>query len=163
MSDSIVLRFVLTHDVAGWAISTREDTCMPFTPSHVEAVIEGKYVGQHLKGGMLARDPGYDKAVLKNELFVTLPCTGDRAGAADSFNKYMMDSLGQPYDWEAILDYALLGNWHIPNHAICSAKAFLGLRAKPVPYFYWPVTTPAHLINPRDLLLILSTHVKIDH
>ena len=81
-NEFIRLRFVRTSGLDSALIAYREDTCMPFVPSHVEAVIDGKYVGQHLIGGMLARDPGYDKSTLEHELFIDLPCDGDRAGAA---------------------------------------------------------------------------------
>jgi hypothetical protein len=162
-NEFIRLRFVRTSGLDSLAIATREETCMPFVPSHVEAVIDGKYVGQHLIGGMLARDPGYDKSTLEHELFVDLPCDGDRAGAAASFEAYMMGSIGQPYDWEAIIGFALPGHWHLANHAICSAKCLLGVCADPVPWLRWPTAVPAHLVSPRDFLFMLSALVEIPH
>jgi hypothetical protein len=37
------------------------------------------------------------------------------------------------------------------------------LRSKGCEFFKWPLTVPFHHISPRDLLLILSTHVEIPH
>jgi hypothetical protein len=39
----------------------------------------------------------------------------------------------------------------------------LALRAKGCEYFPMPLVVPAHHISPRDLFLILSSHVQIDH
>lgn len=139
---------------------------MPFTPSHVECVTpEGKYAGQHINGGMLAREPGYDSgqiAVLPDgrrcELVVPIEATPEQT---DAFYSYIDSMLGRPYDWKAILDYALPVDFHDFGHSICSAVMTLGLRKGGV--WPWPLTVPAHLISPRDVLLMLSGIVKIDH
>jgi hypothetical protein len=158
----IRLRFVAGCDDISLAIILHSQVCMPFTPSHVECVrpSDGKYVGQHFRGGMAAREPGYDKSTLAHELFVDLPATTAQTNA---FYAYIESKIGAPYDWRAILDYALPVNFHSLNHAICSATMWLGLRNRTAPRFPWPVTVPAHLISPRDLLLMLSTHVEIPH
>src|SRR5580704_905086 len=122
----IRLRFVQGMDPESLAIVLRSQICMPFTPSHVECVTpEGKYLGQHFRGGMAARDPGYDKAYLSKELFVDIEASADQALA---FYGYMNAQEGRPYDWSAILDFALPVNHHDFNHAICSAVVTLGLR-----------------------------------
>ena len=155
----IRLRFVAGNDTASLAIILRSQICMPFTPSHVECVTpEGKYVGQHGKGGMLARDPGYDKATLAHELFLDLPATNEQTNV---FYDYISSKLNQPYDWRSIVDYILPVNFHEFNHAICSAIMVLALRKSG--WLKWPLTVPAHLISPRDLLLMLSGIVEIPH
>jgi len=157
----IRLRFVAGTDDISLAIIARSQVCMPFCPSHVECVTPaGKYLGQHFDGGMQARDPGYDKSYLAHELLLDLPSTQEQA---DAFYAYMNASIGEPYDWKAILDYALPVNWHVFNHAICSAKTELGLRSKNCEWLRWPVTVPAHLISPRDLLLMISCMIEVPH
>lgn len=163
---TIRLRFVRGNSVASDLIALREETAMPFTPSHVECVTpEGKWLGQHIDGGMRAREPGYDKgqiALLPNgrlcELFVDLPATAEQT---ESFYWHAKKSIGQPYDWEAILGFAVPFHMHEKFHAICSAKMVLLLRA--AEWFKWPLAVPAHLVDPRDLLLGLSMIVEIKH
>lgn len=162
----IRLRFVRSKGWQSDLIATREKPCMPFTPSHVECVTpDGKWLGQHMDGGMLARDAGYDHdqvAIMDDgrrcETIVSLPC---EPKMADAFYGAAQDSIGEPYDWKAIIGFAVTWHEHSKFHAICSAKILLLLRA--CEYFRWPVVTPAHLVDPRDLMLILSTHVEIPH
>jgi hypothetical protein len=164
----IKLRFVRSKGWESDLIATREKTCMPFTPSHVECVTpEGKWLGQHMDGGMLARDAGYDHdqvAIMADgrrcEIIVPLPCTQEQA---DAFYKAANDAISEPYDWKAIVGFGVTFHEHQKFHAICSAKMLLLLRTKGCEYFPWPVVVPAHLVDPRDLMLMLSTHVKIDH
>lgn len=155
----IRLRFVAGCDSISLAIILRSQICMPFTPSHVECVMpDGKYAGQHFQGGMVEREVGYDKSYLSRELILDLPSTPDQAQA---FYDYVRGQLGKPYDWRAILDYALPINGHAADHAICSAVMTLALRK--AQWLAWPLTVPAHLISPRDLLLLLSGLVEIPH
>lgn len=167
---SIRLRFVRHSAISSDLIALREEAAMPFTPTHVECVTpEGKWLGQHADGppapGMQAREPGYDKgrvALLPNgrlcELFVDLPASAEQV---DSFYWHAKKSIGQPYDWEAILGFAVPVHLHEKFHAICSAKMVLLLRA--ADWFRWPLAVPAHLVDPRDLLLGLSMIVEIKH
>lgn len=139
---------------------------MPFSPSHVECVTpDGKWLGQHGFGGMQARDAGYDHGEVeilpdgrRCDIIVSLPVSPEQH---DAFYAAATAAIGEPYDWSAILTYAIPGHHHSKFHAICSAKMFLLLRG--IDYFRWPVVVPAHEIDPRDLLLILSTHVEIPH
>jgi hypothetical protein len=157
----IRLRFVAGSDPVSRLIIARSQVCMPFTPSHVEAVRpDGKYVGQHLRGGMQARDPGYDAAHLAHDLFVNLPANKLQE---DAFYAFLEERLGQPYDWTTIISHALPVNFHDYDHAICSATIMLALRAKAAPYLRWPTTVPAHLVSPRDVLLIVSCLVEVPH
>lgn len=134
---------------------------MPFTPSHVECVdpSTGKYLGAHIEGGFLARDPGYD-VPFNHELFVDLPASDDQV---QHFYKLARGCVGEPYDWRAIIGFAIPGHHHAKFEAICSAKMFLLLRL--VDWFpsHVPMAVPAHCIDPRDLLLILSAIVPVPH
>jgi hypothetical protein len=159
--ETIRLRFVHGNAISSGLIELRSGMCSPFPPSHVEAVYMDKYIGQHMDGGMQSRDPGYDKAAPVDEFFVDLPCSSDQRR---DFYKYVVDSIGEPYDWEAIFGFALSPqlHFHLADHSICSAKMFLGLRK--VSWFQSPVAVPAHVINPRDLLLMIScvTPIKFE-
>jgi hypothetical protein len=162
---AIALRFVRSKGWSSDAIVLREKTCMPFTPSHVECVTpDGKWLGQHEDGGMQARPAGYDHDQVdiidgrRCEIFVELPCTQEQH---DAFYAAANSAIGEPYDWEAILGFAVTWHEHQKFHAICSAKMLLLLRT--CNWFKWPIVVPAHLVDPRDLMLILSTHVEIAH
>jgi hypothetical protein len=159
----IRLRFVTGTEAISALIRLQAGLCMPFTPSHVECVSQdGKsYIGQHCDGGMQARPVGYDAKTVMHEAFVNLPCTDEQEAA---FYGYMTSKIGQPYDWRSIISFvdpAL--NLHDKNHLICSAIQTAGLRAKGCEYFRWPLTVPFHHISPRDLFLMLSSHVEISH
>lgn len=163
----IDIRFVRSKGWESDAIVLREQTAMPFTPSHTECVTpDGRWLGQHMDGGMQARPAGYDHdhvAIIDGrrcETIVSLPVTEAQASA---FYAAAEASIGEPYDWRAILGFSSTFHEHTKFHAICSAKMLLLLRTKGCEYFRWPVTVPAHLVDPRDLLLILSTHVEIPH
>lgn len=154
----IRLRFVRSKGFSSDLIALRESVCMPFTPSHVECVTpDGQfYIGQHSDGGMQARAAGYDSADMLHELFVDLPSTQEQA---DGFYAAANASIGEPYDWQAILGFTSPGHHHDKFHAICSAKMTLLLRK--VGWLPFPLPVPAHCIDPRDLLLMLGSIVKI--
>lgn len=154
----MIIRFVqgTPDDPISWDIEARENVAMPITPSHVEMLSrDGKtYTGAHIDGGIQARPIGYDKATTKAELLVDLGPEND-----DAAFSYMESKIGSPYDWTAIVDYLLPINWHRKNHLICSAFATLTLRKKLT--LRWPIAVPAHMVNPRDLLLGLSCLMEI--
>jgi hypothetical protein len=166
----IRLRFVTGNGALSAMIRLQAGICMPFTPSHVECVSQDGqfYIGQHLDGGMQARAIGYDAATLmvlpdgsKSEKFVDLPCTPDQEAA---FYAYVHSKIGQPYDWKSILSFIdPVWNLHEFNHLICSAIMTAGLRTEGCEYFPTPLTVPFHHVSPRDLFLMLSSHVEIDH
>lgn len=170
MSGNITIRFVTENDTLSAMIRIQAGICVPFTPSHAEAVSQdGKfYIGQHLSGGMLARPVGYNSAKLMklpdgtmSEKIVVLPCTDEQEAA---FYAYIDSKIGQPYDWKSILSFIdPAWNLHDFNHLICSAIMTAGLRTKGCEYFPMPLVVPYHHISPRDLFLILSSHVQIDH
>ena len=151
------LRFVQGNGLVSRLIIAQEKTAMPFTPSHVEAVMpDGKYVGAHFSSGVLARDPGYDKAELVHELFLQLESTPSQNVI---FNNFLEKHIGEPYDWEAIIGFAVPEHFHLQEHVICSALMTLALRA--CSWFPYPLTAPAHLIDPRDLLLMVSGRMLV--
>jgi hypothetical protein len=167
MSAPVVkIRFVRHKGIATDLISWREGTCMPFTPSHAECTTDsGTHIGEFGFGGMQERPAGYDDVGMdvlpdgrKCELIVPLTVT---QAQHDEFYALAHASLGEGYDWNGIFGFALTGHHHDVNHAFCSAKMFLLLRK--ILFFKWPVVTPAHLINPRDLMLLLSVIVEIPH
>jgi hypothetical protein len=157
---TIKLRFVGGNAFISEMIELREGTCMPFPPSHVECVsLDGKWhIGQHIDGGMLKRPAGYDLPC--KELFLDLPATDEQT---KGFYDYIEQSIGEPYDWEAILGYVVPGHFHLTNHAICSAKMDLGLRKVNWYPSKLPLCVPAHCLDPRDLLLILSAIIEVPH
>lgn len=164
----IRLRFVTGSDLVSRFIRTQGGISMPFTPSHVEALSpDGKfYIGAHIDGGIMARPIGYDADKLltlpdgtKSESIISLECT---VAEETMFYGYVHSKIGSPYDWKSIISFAMPDiNIHDFAHVICSAFMVAALRN--CEYFKWPLTVPFHHISPRDLLLMLSSHVKIDH
>jgi hypothetical protein len=158
----VTIRFATDDSTASNFIKLQAGICMPFTPVHVEALSRNGecYIGQHLDGGMQARPIGYDKDEPgRRDKLVPISCSQDEY---DAFHRYCESHLGDAYDWKAIVSYIdLMDNMHTARASICSAIMTLALRAASI--FPWPLTVPAHHINPRDLFLILSTHVEIDH
>jgi hypothetical protein len=159
---TIRLRFVEGQGISSDLIELREMTCMPIVPSHVECVdpVNGEYIGQHADGGMQSRKPGYD-APFKGECFVDLPCTDEQAKA---FYDAARGFIGQPYDMEAIVGFAIPGHFHTKFEAFCSASMTLLLRDK-ANWFpsKMPLAVPFHCIDPRDLLLIISSIIEVPH
>ena len=153
----IVIRFVRSIGLASDSIVALEKTAMPFTASHVEAVtLDGFYLGAHFSGGVQKRSKNYDAGKFSHELFLTLEATEEQATI---FYAFLDKHVGEPYDWQAILGFLIPEHEHISNHAICSALIALALRA--CNYFRWPLAAPAHLIDPRDLLLVLSSRMAV--
>ncbi len=153
----MILRFVNGTDFVSRLIVAQEKTAMPFTPSHVEAITpEGTYLGAHYDGGVAERQPGYDKAWVALELVVKLDATPEQDAA---FYSFLHSKIGEPYDWQSILGFLAPGHHHEFDHVICSALQTLALRS--CGWFAAPLAAPAHLISPRDLLIILSGRVVI--
>ncbi len=166
----IHLRFVTCDDMLSRLIRTQAGIAMPFTPSHVEALMpDGRdYVGAHYDGGIQARPVGYDAAQVltlpdgrKADIIVSLPCSDAQEAA---FYAFVTSKIDKPYDWKAIMSFVAPDvNLHVMDHLICSAFMTAALRAPECEYFAMPLTVPWHHISPRDLLLMLSSHVQIDH
>lgn len=170
----ITLRFVLHEGIAGDVIAWREGVCMPFAPCHAECVMPdglhhlGQFGESHdgQPAGMQVRRHGYDDGQIRTlpdgrlcDLWVDLPCTVEQS---DAFYAAADASLGEPYDWDAIFGFAPIPiRMHERNHTFCSAKMFLLLRK--CGWLRWPVTVPAHDIDPAMLLLMLSVLVEVPH
>lgn len=154
----MILRFVQGSGFISKAIVAQSKTAMPFTPSHVETVSEdGKsYIGAHINGGIQARPVGYDTAETVHELFLPLAATPEQDRI---FWDFMTSKIGEPYDWRAIIGFILPEHFHTVNTAICSAVATLALRK--CEWFATPLAAPAHLISPRDLLLMISGRMEV--
>jgi hypothetical protein len=152
---SIRLRFVTCSDRISTGIRFAEN----FWSSHCEAVMpDGTYLGAHADGGVQARLPDYDAAIWTKQLFIDLPCTEAQQKAHID---YLTRKIGEPYDMESILGFALRLDQHSPQHIICSALQLMSLRQPKAPWLPFPITLPAHQVSPRDLLLILSGIVRI--
>jgi hypothetical protein len=120
--------------------------------SHVEAVTpDGKYLGAHSDGGVLARPSDYDAGKFDRQLFLDLPA--DNVMAL-KFYSYLNACLGEPYDFGAIAGFVAHFDIHQKHRVICSALQTLALRG--CWFFATPLSQEAHEISPRDLLLILS-------
>lgn len=138
-------------------IIAQEKVSMPLTPSHVESLTpDGFYLGAHDDIGVAKRPIGYDAGQFSSELLLTL--AADPAMDA-AFYAFLDKHVGEPYDFSAILGFILPEHEHQPEHAICSALMTLGLRA--CGWFATPVAAPAHLIDPRDLLLMISGRMLV--
>jgi hypothetical protein len=146
----ILLRFVHCTDPVSDAILV--DTGGLY--SHVEAVTpEGKYLGAHANGGVLARPADYDAGKFDREQFMEL--TADDVMTA-AFYHYLNAVIGEPYAFDAIADFVLHLDIHLQHRVICSALQTLALRG--CDFFSVPLSVPdvpAHKISPRDLELML--------
>jgi hypothetical protein len=154
----MILRFVLNSGLVSEAIKAQEKTAMPFTPSHVEALTRDgvSYIGAHFSGGVQKRPVGYDKATMIAELLLPLESSLLQDVA---FHDFLESHIGEPYDWLSIAGFVIPRHLHLANHAICSALITLALRK--CEWFRWPLAAPAHLIDPRDLLLIISGRMMV--
>lgn len=153
----MIIRFVQETKLESQLIVAQEKTAMPFTPSHVEArTPDGFDLGAHIDGGVQKRPIGYDKATVSHELLLTLDVIPEQDA---EFWKFLEGHIGEPYDWHAILGFILPEHEHVVDHAICSALITLALRA--CNWFPAPLAAPAHLIDPRDLLLLISGRVAV--
>jgi hypothetical protein len=163
----MIIRFVRGTAWESTAIAWQEKACMPFIPSHVEALTpDGKfYIGAHMDGGVRARPVGYDAGLVAklpdgSTCDLQLPLESTPAQDA-AFYPFLDSHIGEPYDWRAIIGFLLPEHEHQPQHAICSALITLALRTPGCEWFRWRLAAPAHLVDPRDLLLMLSTHMQI--
>lgn len=166
----INLRFVTSSAFSSRLIRMQAGVSMPFTPSHVEALTQdGKsYIGAHIDGGIRIRPVGYDSDTLMtlpdgslSERIVALPVLPSQE---EAFYSFIASKVGDGYDWKAIVGFGMPDvHLHDFGHIICSAFISAALRVKGCDYFKWPMTVPFHRITPRDLFLILSTHVEIPH
>lgn len=154
----IRLRFVQGTAVISRMIIAQEKTAMPFCPSHVEVVSRDgiSYIGAQFDGGVQRLPIGYDAGQVAHELILDLEATAQQYAA---FHDFIESKIGEPYDFAAILGFVIPLHEHTKYHAICSAIVLLGLRR--CGWFQWPVAVPAHLVDPRDLLLMISGRMAV--
>ena len=153
----MIIRFVQGTNLNSKLIVMQSKTAMPFTPSHVEALTpDGFLLGAHFASGVQKRKPGYDNAHTAHELFIELDATADQNKL---FYEFLESKIGEPYDWRAIFGFLLPAHEHTMNHAICSALITLALRQ--CRWFQFVLASPAHLISPRDLLLMVSSRMLV--
>lgn len=127
-----------------------------FWASHVEAVMPaGNIIGAHADGGVMAREPGYDKGSSTKEAFVSLE-TDD--ATEQRFCEFMRAQVGKPYDFSAIAGFMLGRNWRENDSWFCSELVTAALE-----HSGWMPTLCAGAghISPRDLMLVLSARVSI--
>jgi hypothetical protein len=137
----IILRFVHCTDIVSNGILA--ETGGKY--SHVEAVTpDGKLLGAHASGGVMARPSNYDAGTFDRERFLLLTAA-DEAMAA-KFYHYLDAVIGEPYDFGAIAGFVSHLDIHQQHRVICSALRWCG---------YFPAVLPilAHEVTPRDLEL----------
>lgn len=149
MSESkIILRFVHCADAISNAIIFQTGGLY----SHVEAVTpDGKYLGAHMDGGVLARPRDYDAGQFDRQKFIELDAPAEMAA---KFYHYLDAVVGEPYDFGAIAGFVSHLDIHQKAKVICSALQTLALRG--CLYFPRALSALAHRVSPRDLELILS-------
>ena len=166
------IRFMRGTEFGSELIVLQEKTAMPFTPSHVEILArdDKSYFGSMLDGGVRYRPIGYDTGRIATdpktgklcELLLSLPTTPEQEAASWAWaDKH----IGEPYDSSAIFGFVIPAHEHEADHVICSACVTLFLRVEPPSpakaFFPYPLAAPAHLIDPRDLLLGFSMIIRV--
>jgi hypothetical protein len=162
----MIIRFVQGSEISSQLIVAQEKTAMPFAPSHVEALTPdgGFYLGSMFEGGVQKRPVGYDRGLVaidkttgkERDLLLTLDATAQQDAL---FWQWLESKIGEPYDSAAIFGFIIPLHEHTLNHAICSALITLALRAcSKLPF---ALAAPAHLIDPRDLLLMTSVLTRV--
>lgn len=169
----ITQRFVRGTAFSSGMIVAQEKTAMPFTPSHVEALSEDSqfYIGAHIDGGVMKRPVSYDKGMIAQlqgdydktvfpdglcDMRLKLDVTPEQAAV---FYAFLDRHINEPYDSPAIWGFVIPIHSHTVGRVICSALQSLALRA--CGYFQTPLAAPAHLIDPRDLLLMISGRQQV--
>lgn len=149
----IRLRFVHCPSVIG-------DAILAYTGgrySHVEAITpDGKYLGAHADGGVLAREPNYDKGQWSRQLIVELSASDEMTA---SFYHYLDAVIGEPYSFAAIAHMLTHADIMTHHRVICSALQTLALRA--CGWFPYQLAQPAHTISPSVLLLMVAVTMQL--
>ncbi len=82
--------------------------------SHVDFVMpNGKLLGARLKGGVELRPPGYARFSRSVDATITTPI-------AAQIYEFALDQIGKPYDWKAIVGFAIDRNWEDNSSWFCS-------------------------------------------
>ncbi|MDE2097070.1 MAG: hypothetical protein KGL39_07475 [Patescibacteria group bacterium] len=150
---SITLQFSARATVEGEVIDWFEGG----EYDHVDAVLPDGLLGARIGAdgaaapGVQLRPFGYAKFIRTER--VTLPAT---QAQADAWEVWLRSKIGEPYDWEAILGFALDESLHERRHLICSAYQASALMLAPPPWFPRPLCEHPSRITPRDLRLVIS-------
>lgn len=117
--------------------------------SHVEAILPDCIIGAY-GNGVVAQAFDFDTGST-SQIFVDIQLWSREL---NEWRAYLKGMIGTPYDYAAIAGFVTHTDQHEKNHVICSALQTLALRH--VGFFSRPLFEPAHMISPRDLLLMLS-------
>lgn len=144
----IKLRFVTANDLVSAGIRAYQ---YGFWASHVEALIDGKLVGAHFRGGVAVRDMGYDAGPGMREEYMQITAADE---IAKKFEAFMMAQVGKPYDVEAIGAMVLERDWRDPNSWFCSELVTAALEAC---LLLNRMSVSVNRITPRDAYIISNT------
>jgi hypothetical protein len=149
----IPIRFVTSSDPVSAGIRAME---YGFWASHVEAIMpDGRLLGAHFQGGVMARPKGYDGTTRVREVIVPVPATPEQE---EAFWAFLNAQLGKPYDDTAILAFLVNRDWQEPDSWFCSELIAAALMTAGI---LLPLATQANKITPRDVLLILSSRIAL--
>jgi hypothetical protein len=123
--------------------------------SHVDAVLaDGSLVGARIRGGVLRRLPGY--APFIRTLRVDIDVSKETSGR---FYEILRGEMDKPYDWRAIVAFAVDRDWRCQDSWMCSELITSCLER--AGYFSFPPVNAANRITPGDLMLMLSVLTPI--
>lgn len=150
MTDRIVWQFSYERDISGVFIKWGTRSCW----SHVDAVMEdGSLLGARIKGGVQIRKPDYapftatQKYCIKTEL-------------ADKFYDALRSQVGKPYDWRAIISFALGDrDWRETDSWFCSELQIWA--AEVAGFFDRKLLIEVDRLSPRDHLLLFSPWLEL--
>lgn len=149
----IILRFVASKGASSAVIRWAEN----YEYSHVEAVTpNGNYLGALFDGGVAERPSNYDAGEWTAQAFWTYPADTTETNA---WVTWLRSKIGVPYDWEAIVGFAVRESLHERQHIICSALQS-GALTLPVNILR-SVVVPWHEMSPRDLAIACSALVPL--
>ena len=108
----ITLQFTGTDtwasDTVGWY------TRSVFT--HVDVVLDdGRLLGARINGGVQIRPRDYQKILFVQRYRTTLSVAGEH-----DFHLALLEQIGKPYDWTAVLGLVMNRNWRQTDRWFCS-------------------------------------------
>jgi hypothetical protein len=151
---TVVWQFSKQHNVASWLIcyGTRSDW------AHVDAVLpDGRLLGarmdHHPLPGVQIRDPGYANFSHTYRVKMETPY-------ADAFYENLHSQIGKPYDWRAIVGFAMGDrDWDKTDSWFCSElQVWAMMQAGFFPHW---LGYPIDRISPRDHLLLFSPWLEL--
>jgi hypothetical protein len=128
--------------------------------SHVELILPDRHTtfGAQMSGGVHFRtltDPCY-RDVSRWEIW-TYPSTAAEDAHVD---KYMQETIGEQYDWRAVLAFGLGDrDWRTADHMICSEWAMGLLECTGIARL--PDKLPVMRVTPRDVYMIFTVIVGV--